>query len=177
MAELYHLARPYAKAAFEYADEKGLLSQWLALFQMAEKAILSDQVCAYLNHPVISQKEIVAVMVEALKIQDKAFINLLDVISHYKRLAVLGAICELFNQLKAEKERSVHAVLTSAFEVSPKLISAMKAKLEKKFNANVLLEVETDSSLIGGAVIQVGDMVIDGSVLGNFRRLKQELMA
>ncbi|TNF67527.1 MAG: F0F1 ATP synthase subunit delta [Gammaproteobacteria bacterium] len=177
MAELYHLARPYAKAAFEYADEKGVLKEWLSLFQLAEKAILCDEITQYLNHPEVSQIQIVQTVISILNIQDQAYINLLTVIAQNKRLALFGAISELYADFKAKKERSVYAVMTSAFDLSDQIVLAMKNKLEQKFNAEVKLETQIDPSLIGGAVIQVGDLVIDGSVLGNFRRLKQELLA
>ncbi|MCF6764514.1 F0F1 ATP synthase subunit delta [Thiotrichales bacterium 19S3-7] len=177
MAELYHLARPYAKAAFEYADEKGKLKEWLVLFEVAEKAILCDDLSQYLTHPQISQVQIIQAVISALAIDDQAFINLLVVVAENKRLAIFGAISELYAQFKARKERSVYAVMTSAFEVSDHIAEAMKKKLERKFDAEVKLETQVDPTLIGGAVIQVGDLVIDGSVLGNFRRLKQELLA
>lgn len=177
MAELYHLARPYAKAAFEYADEKGLLTDWLSLFQMTASAFSCTEVSVYFNHPQVSQVQVANWVIDVLKIEDQAFINLLKVIAHYKRLSILSAVSKLFADLKAQKERSVHAVVTSAYVVPEYLVAKMKAKLEEKFKASVVLENKVDASLLGGAVIEVGDTVIDGSIIGKFHRLKQELIA
>jgi len=58
-------------------------------------------------------------------------------------------------------------------EYKEKLITA----LEKRFKARVHLKIKKDPSIIGGAIIQTDDTVIDGSVRGQLNELKEQLLA
>ena len=56
------------------------------------------------------------------------------------------------------------------------LYSNLKAALQKKYEKDVALTSRTDASLIGGAVIRAGDMVVDGSVRGRLTKLVETLL-
>ena len=73
--------------------------------------------------------------------------------------------------LKASAEGVVEATITSAQELTQAQIDDLVAGLKHKFNRAVNVSVAVDPSLIGGAVIAVGDQVIDGSVKGRLERM------
>ena len=59
-------------------------------------------------------------------------------------------------------------------ELQP-LIDTLKAALKRRFGRDVELSNEIDESVIGGAVIDAGDIVIDGSVRGRLTKMQNAL--
>src|SRR3546814_15010208 len=77
--------------------------------------------------------------------------------------------------MRADAERVVKARVTSATDLPAGELDAIKAALSKRFGREVEIESAVDASLIGGAVIDAGDVVIDGSLKGKLERLRAEL--
>jgi F-type H+-transporting ATPase subunit delta len=92
--------------------------------------------------------------------------NLVRVLIENSRLALLPEIRTIFEELKNEREGVVEAVITSAQALDAKQLAALVAELERRFGRKVSPQVRVDADLIGGARMQVGDEVIDGSVRG-----------
>ena len=101
--------------------------------------------------------------------------NLVNVLAENKRIALLPQIFEQFEHLKAELEKAVDVEIISAFAVSDeskqKLTDALKAKLAK----DVRVTTVVDETLVGGAIIRAGDMVIDGTVRGKLTKLAEAM--
>jgi F-type H+-transporting ATPase subunit delta len=83
----------------------------------------------------------------------------------------LEDIAEQFENLRAGEEQTINAQVESALPVSEAHQQKIAQALEKKLGRKVTLEVSTDASLIGGAVIRAGDLVIDGSVKARLEKL------
>ena len=81
----------------------------------------------------------------------------------------------MYEELRAEAERVVKAKVTSAATLPAGEIDVIKAALEKRFGRQVEIATAIDESLIGGAVIDAGDVVIDGSLKGKLTRLQTAL--
>jgi len=88
-------------------------------------------------------------------------------------LPLLPEIVSLFEILKANKEMKVDVNVASAFPLSDALQEKLAVSLKEKLQREVVLHSETDKSLIGGAVIRAGDLVIDGSVRGKLGKLSE----
>ena len=97
------------------------------------------------------------------------------ILAENKRLALLPEIAALYEELKSQLQNTVDVVVTSAFELSDaqadKLATALKAKLQ----CDVRVTSEIDESLIGGAIIRAGDLVIDGTVTGKLSKLAEAM--
>lgn len=93
------------------------------------------------------------------------------------RLALLPTITHLFDELKNNHLKQVTAYVTSAYPLSDEERLLLAQTLAKREGATVLLHETVDDSLLGGAVIKVGDKVTDGSVRGKLLQLKTQLMA
>jgi F-type H+-transporting ATPase subunit delta len=91
------------------------------------------------------------------------------------RLALLPEIAGLYEELRAEAERVVKARVTSAAELPAAELDKLKQALRRRFGRDVELETAVDPALIGGAVIDAGDVVIDGSLRGKLERLQTAL--
>ncbi len=176
MAELSTLARPYAKAAFQAAVEAGALEQWSEMLTTASAVTQNEGVIKVLTNPGLTGQQQAQTVLEVCgDALNAAGQNLISVLAENKRISLLPQILEQFEHLKAEQEKSVDVEIISAFEVADetkqKLTQALKAKLEKE----VTVTTTVDPSLIGGAIIRAGDLVVDGTVKGKLAKLAEAM--
>jgi F-type H+-transporting ATPase subunit delta len=172
MAELDTLARPYAKAAFEFALHESDLESWSGSLQTAAAVTQHKQVIKLLGSPSSTSPQQASAVAEicgdAVADEGKNFITIL---SENKRLSLLPQISHQFEVMKAHHERAVDVELISALPIDENqrdmLTQALSEKLERKIN----MQVSLDKSLLGGAVIRAGDTVIDGSIRGRLTKL------
>jgi len=101
--------------------------------------------------------------------------SFLALLADNRRLALLPEIAGLFEELRTEAERVVKARVTSATALGEGELEGIRAALKKRFGREVEIETAVDASLIGGAVIDAGDVVIDGSLKGKLGRLQSAL--
>lgn len=92
-----------------------------------------------------------------------------------RRLPQLPEVAALFEELRAEAEHIVRAKVTSAVALPAGELDAIKVALKKRLGRDVVVETAIDESLIGGAVIDAGEVVIDGSLKGKLSRLQTAL--
>ncbi|MCH8958767.1 MAG: F0F1 ATP synthase subunit delta [Proteobacteria bacterium] len=177
MAEKVTIARPYAKAVFALACEREKLAQWSEFLGNTASAVSDPRVAGLLNSPRVARAELADLIVELCADEaDELAGNFIRVLAQYRRLNVLPEIVTLFEALRAEYENSVDVSLISALPVDQAQQDKIAAALRKRLGRDVRLHCEIDESLIGGAVIRAGDLVIDGSLSGRLARLATELM-
>ncbi|AGH37302.1 ATP synthase subunit delta [Bibersteinia trehalosi USDA-ARS-USMARC-188] len=175
MSELTTIARPYAKAAFDFALENGQLNKWQEMLKFAALVSENNQVSEYLTSSLSSNKiaeMFIAICGEQL---DQFGQNFIRVMAENKRLSALSAVFAEFNALRSEYESVKDVFVTSATELTAsqedKIATAMKAKLGN----DIRIIKAVDPSLLAGVIIRYDDTVIDGSSRGQLNRLSQEL--
>jgi F-type H+-transporting ATPase subunit delta len=176
MAELSTFARPYAKAAFEAAQQTNELAKWSELLQVLAALTQQEKVEQVLENPALTDARKVEILSELCQDQmTDAGRNFLTALSENKRLGLLPEVAEQFETLKAELEQSIEVQVTSAFPVSEAQINRLTQALKTKLNREIQVITTVDQSLVGGAVIRAGDMVIDGSVRGKLYKLAEAM--
>jgi F-type H+-transporting ATPase subunit delta len=175
------LARPYARAAYALAREAGASAQWSDALSFAARVAADPRVHALLGHPRLSRADAVAMLSPPVAggapdlFANDRFGDFLALLADNRRLPLLPEIAGLFDELRAEDERVVKAKVTSAAALSAGELDTIKAALKRRFAREVEVETAVDASLIGGAVIDAGDVVIDGSVKSKLARLQTAL--
>lgn len=176
MAELSTLARPYARAAFEYADNEGALAQWLTELQLVSTVVADAEVQGLLSDPSLTAEAqanaFVAVFGDELGDSRKRFLH---VLAQNRRLGLAPQILLQFTQLKAQREQVIDVEMVSPFEVPDAVRDRIAAALGKRLHREVAVSTSIDSSLLGGVLIRAGDLVIDGSVRGRLNKLAEAL--
>jgi F-type H+-transporting ATPase subunit delta len=176
MANLSSIARPYARAAFECAHEKGQLLQWKAFLEAASCAAREPSIVKWLASPSLSSAKLFDLFHDVLApLMDTERKNFLLLLVQNKRLMALPEIADLFNLYYASLEKTSTVRLVSAVDVDDALQHKLAAALTKRIKHEVKIHCEIDPSIIGGAIIHIGDRVIDGSVRGKLSRLLQDL--
>ena len=174
MSQALTLARPYARAAFSLARDAGTLPAWSQALAFAARVAADPQVAALLGHPKLSAADAVALL--APDGAGEAFCNFLGLLFDNRRLSLLPEIAGLYDELRLEAEGVVKAKVTSAAALPAAELETIKAALRRRFGRDVELEAAVDESLIGGAVIDAGGVVIDGSLKGKLGRLRAALV-
>ena len=176
-------ARPYARAAFEDAQDAQALSLWSDLLQAAA-AIATDPAMRHLLGPWNPQlrgeqkADLVAGLCRDVRggaETPDVFVAFLKMLAEFHRLHQLPGIAVLFERLRAEAESVLHAQLITAAAVTDAQRGRVSEALKAKFKRSVELDCKTDTSLIAGAVIRIGDRVIDGSARGRLDKLAMAL--
>jgi F-type H+-transporting ATPase subunit delta len=170
MSQSLTLARPYARAAFALAKDAGRLPQWSQMLGFAAQAAAIPGVQNAFGHPQSQADQLVDLLMPPGD-SDPMFRNFLAVLADNRRLGLMPEIAGLFDQLKAEAERVVKATVTSAQPLDAAAMDQLRASLRKRFGQDVELIAAVDAALIGGAVIDAGDVVIDGSIRTKLARL------
>ena len=176
MAELSTLARPYAKAAFEYARDKGALAQWSEQLATAAAVARAEGMDAVLDNPSLTNEQqantLNDVCGDATGNEVKNFVTIL---SSNKRLSLLPEISAQFELLKANLEKSVDVEVVSAFDLDDATVARLAEVLGRKLEREVKVSTTTNADLLGGVLIRAGDLVIDGSVRGRLNKLAEAM--
>jgi F-type H+-transporting ATPase subunit delta len=131
------------------------------------------RVSTLLGNPKLTRADTVALL--APEGAGETFANFLGLLFENRRLPLLPEIAGLYDGLRSEAERVVKARVTSAAALPAAELETIKAALRRRFGRDVELETAVDAGLIGGAVIDAGDVVIDGSLKGKLGRLQAAL--
>ena len=173
MSQALTLARPYARAAFGAGHDQGRLDAWSQALAFSAQVASDPRVSGLLLNPELADGDAVALL--APPDADAAYTRFLALLALAGRLPLLVEVAGLFEQLRAEDQRVVRATVTSATALSASQVEDLRAALKRRFGREVELETAVDASLIGGAVIDAGDVVIDGSIKGKLGRLEAAL--
>ena len=101
--------------------------------------------------------------------------NLIKLLAENRRLSMLDEIAAQYEELRAEEEKTIDAEVIAAFEVSAAQQKQIAEKLKARLGREVSLSCRVDPTLLGGAIIKAGDLVIDGSTKGQIQKLSIEL--
>lgn len=187
MADNHTIARPYAEAAFDLAREAGTLDAWSKALNVASNVLADGEVARFLAKPSLTDAErlrFLTGLIDAAGAGDNVLAgrakegrNFLKLLLEYGRIAVLPEIADHFDAKKAEVENTIDVTVRSATTLAEAQKKVIAEALGKRLGRNVRLETELDESLIGGAVIRAGDIVIDGSLRSRLKSLSNALIA
>ncbi len=186
MADNNTIARPYAQAVFEVAQESNALAEVGESLAAARELLEDGQVVAFLSQPSLNDAERLEFLfgLFTTAVGEKSVFaggsrhgtNFLKLLLENGRVGVLPEIAEHFETLKARVENSVDVIVTSATALSADQQQEIAASLRERLGRDVRIETEVDENLIGGAVIQAGDIVIDGSLRARLEGLTNALV-
>ena len=184
MADNNTIARPYAQAVFELADDAKALGRWSESLEIAGQLLGDKGLIEYLGAPQLNDTQRLEFLTglfekagsKLLGGDDKRGTNFLRLLLENKRIAVLPEIAAHFETLKARVENTVDATVTSATQIGKEQLAEIASALKARLGRDVKIETRIDEDLIGGAVIRAGDVVIDGSLRARLEGLATALI-
>lgn len=206
MADLSTLARPYAKAAFDFAHDHGVVNDWEDFLFIASTIVNDPAFSSWLDNPAVLAEHKSAALIDLYNSNvagdnDSALKQLLDATKghgeprgHYaivspeltnfvkqlaeqERLALIPEVFEHYRRHKASNLKQLDAYVTSAYPLTDAQREMFQSRLSASANASVVIHEAVDPSLLAGAAIKIGDKIIDDSVRGKLQQLKSQLMA
>ncbi|MGH8128600.1 MAG: F0F1 ATP synthase subunit delta [Gammaproteobacteria bacterium] len=175
MADLATLARPYARAAFEYARDADALAPWGAFFERLAALVALTPVSDLITSPEVGHDERAALIGELAGDLPSGGANLLRLMAANGRLEVLPAVTAEFGRLAAEAETTVDVTIETAEKLGEASSERLIAALAKRFGRKIEASFEVVPEIIGGVVMRIGDQVIDASLATRLRRLAKTM--
>jgi F-type H+-transporting ATPase subunit delta len=176
MAERITTARPYAKAIFALARKGNTLGDTSTGLQRAATVVADPGVHPLLGSPHVTPAQLAGVVNDIAGLDENGR-NFVSLLANNRRLGFLPEIAALFEQMKADVENAMDVEVVAATQLTPDQETRYAAALQKKLGRQVRLHTRIDDSLLGGAILKAGDLVIDGSLKGRLERLAIELTA
>ncbi|WP_111979004.1 F0F1 ATP synthase subunit delta [Algibacillus agarilyticus] len=177
MSELTTIARPYAKAAFDFAVETNKIDAVFAQLTFAAEVTKNESIKGLLSGSV-NPEQLAEIFIKVCGEQlDQNGQNLIKVMAENARLAALPDVVASYSALKAEYEKTAEVDVLSAVTLTETQMSSLAASLEKRLAKKVKLNCIVDTSVVGGLVIKSGDMVIDATIRGKLDRLAISLQS
>ena len=172
MAEQSSLARPYAKAIFEIADESGDFSGWSDQLAVLGMIAADPDMAELVHNPAVTNAQLIDLVlgVAGDRLDGQAQ-NLGKLLVRNDRLMVVPEINEQYLILRDEAQQVIEAQLITASEVDEAQKQRIESALSERLGKQIKLETLVDESLIGGAVVRAGDWVVDGSVKAQLQDL------
>lgn len=172
MANLSSIARPYALAAFECAREKKQLAEWKAFLLAAATVSRQPSVQRLLADPERTPDALYSLFEDVLaSVITSEQKNLLMLLAQNRRLTVLPELVAAYSAHVNTFENICTARVITAIAANEEFQQKITKALTARTQRDVKLHCEVDPEILGGAIIHIGDRVIDGSVRGKLTRL------
>jgi F-type H+-transporting ATPase subunit delta len=176
VAERATVARPYAKAAFEYARDANAFARWSQALATASEIAADPRVAELTKNPSLTAADLAALVIDVSGDKlDAGMQNFVRVLAENHRLLLLPEIAAHYEQFRSAVENTVDVEVTSAVPLNDAQAQKLKQALSTRLKCQVHMRTGVDSTLLGGAVLRAGDLVIDGSLKGRLERLATEL--
>ncbi|RCU45423.1 MULTISPECIES: F0F1 ATP synthase subunit delta [Corallincola] len=177
MSDLTTIARPYAKAAFDFAIENNTLSDWNEMLAFAAAVSSEPQVSTLLAAAGNAEKAAEVFNTLCDEQLNEHGRNLIKVMAENKRLQALPEVFRLYQILKAEHELEIDVYCTSNTDLDAAQKQAISQAMAVRLSRKVKLICNVDSTLLGGVVIKAGDLVIDNTIRGKLDRMADSLLS
>jgi F-type H+-transporting ATPase subunit delta len=170
------IARVYAEALFEVAKEKRKLDEIREELGQFTDAIDSDrELQVFFFSPYFSSAEKRDGIGRAISGASEEFVNFLELLVEKHRMPAIFRIRQQFDQLWKQENRKLDVTVTSAVELDPAIVERIGAEIEKQTGSSIELSTQVDDTILGGIVLQVGNMVLDASIRNRLEKLRKSV--
>lgn len=172
------VAATYAEALYEAALEADAVTQVAADVEAFAEAVQgSPELRMVLANPEIDSGAKKAAVAAIAADAQPLLGNFLQVLVERGRIAELLEIAEAFRERVARAQARLEVEAVTAIPLPDDLRARIVESLQAKTNATVELTESVDPDVVGGLVLNVGEVVVDGSVRHRIEGLRRELAA
>lgn len=168
------LAGRYAAALFQAAADKSEDQKVHHELGAARELLLGQD--ALLRHPRVAASDKKKLVHAELQGKVSATtLRFLELLVEKKRYELFPMIAAMYGRLAADKRGVAKAVVRTARPLSADAQKALIARLKLFAGKDIELEVKEDPELIGGVSVKIGDWVLDSSLRGQLRRMRESI--
>jgi F-type H+-transporting ATPase subunit delta len=170
------LAQVYAHALFEVASENDVTDDVREqLGQFADELDENRDLQVFLFSPYFSSQEKKDGISKIVDGADERFLNFLELLAERHRMPAIFRIRRAYDALWREENKLLPVTVTSAVELDEGLVEGLGKRIEEQTGKKVELTSKVDSDVLGGLVLQVGNMVLDASIRNRLEQLRKQV--
>jgi F-type H+-transporting ATPase subunit delta len=170
------VSRVYAEALFEAGKDKGKLDALQSqLGQFADAVDGNRELQVFLFSPYLSSAEKKEGLGRAISGAEPELVNFLELLVEKARMPEIFRIRREFDELWKHENRRIDVTVTSAVELDPEVVSKIGTEVERQTGEQVELSSKVDDGILGGIVLQVGNMVLDASIRTRLEKLRKSV--
>lgn len=169
-------ARVYAEALFDVARERGKLDAIRdELGQFVDALDRNRELQVFFFSPYFSSAEKEEGLKRAVSGADSELVNFLELLIEKGRMTEVFRIRRQFEELWKHENRRLDVTVTSAVELDPAVVAKIGEEIERQTGQKVDLASGVDEEILGGIVLQVGNMVLDASIRSRLEKLRKSV--
>jgi F-type H+-transporting ATPase subunit delta len=169
-------AKRYAQAAFFVAKEHDQLDEWERQLAQLSATLAIPESEEFFEHPAVPPEAKQEALRTMIRGEDQQSVrNLMLLLLERDRLQQLPQIAEVFHSLVLEDRGIAVASVTTAVELQPEELELIRNRLRQMVGKEVQITTRVDPEIIGGIVVRIGDMLLDGSVRTQLKQLRQRM--
>jgi len=173
MADAAHV---YAGALFEVGREKGKLDTLQQqLSEFTDAIDRNHELQVFFFSPYLSSEEKKEGLKRAISGAEPELINFLELLVDKQRMPEIFRIRREFEELWKQENRRIDVTVTSAVELDPEVVAKIGQEVERQTGEEVDLSSAVDDRILGGIVLQVGNMVLDASIRSRLEKLRKSV--
>jgi ATP synthase F1 delta subunit len=169
-------ARVYAEALFEVGRDKGKLDALQQqLGEVADAVDRNRELQVFFFSPYLSTTEKQEGIKRAISGAEPELINFLELLVDKHRMPEIFRVRREFDELWKQENRRIDVTVTSAVELDPAVVTKIGQEVERQTGEKVDLSSKVDGEILGGIVLQVGNMVLDASIRSRLEKLRKSV--
>ncbi len=176
MLENVTIARPYATAVFELAQESQQVAEWSSMLDLLGLLVSDPDMRRLIFNPKVSSEQLQELIFDVYRdgLSDTGR-NLVKILVQAERLQYAPQIKQLYEQMRADAEGRLEVEVVTAYELDQQQKDTIAGSISARLGKQVNIVTSIDQSLIGGAVIRAGDSIIDASLRGRLTEMRNQL--
>ena len=167
----------YAKALFDLDKKKGNLLRRLKDFEMLLNVLgVNSKLLKFLKEPYILVAEKVKVLKDILKPEyDSVIMNFLFYLVEKGRINNFEMIAKHYRHMVNEDLGIWEADIVTAVPLDEANETKLEVSLSEKLQKKIIFSKKVDKEIIGGVILVVGNKMLDFSVTGRLKKIKEKL--
>jgi F-type H+-transporting ATPase subunit delta len=170
------IARVYATALFGAAKDRGKLDAIRdQLGQFVDALRDNRDLRLFLFSPYFSSAEKIEGLKRAVSDAEPELLNFLELLLEKHRMPAIFRIRSNYDALWDKENKRLGVTVTSAVELDPEIVKRIGSEIEEQTGDTVELQSKVDPDILGGLVVQVGNLVLDTSIRNRLEKLRKSV--
>jgi ATP synthase F1 delta subunit len=170
------ISEVYARSLFEVAKDRDELDAVREQLGQFADALEGDRgLQQFLFSPYFSTEEKEDGLRRVVQDANPTIVNFLELLVDKHRMTEIFRIRREFDELWKHENRRIDVTVTSAVELDPAVVAKIGQEVERQTGEKVDLSSKVDGEILGGIVLQVGNMVLDASIRSRLEKLRKSV--
>jgi F-type H+-transporting ATPase subunit delta len=175
---VHDIARRYARALFDLSFPKELMIKRAELLDdLAQLLKKVPRMGPFFMNPQVKEEQKKSLLKTALPHLDPLLLHFLLLLVDKKRFKYLPEIAEKMKRMTADYQELIEVEVITAFPLEESIKLALEKQVAHEYRKPCLIRESLDAKLIGGAILIVGNQMIDFSLKGRLNKLKIRLLS